>query len=106
MAEALIQHLAGILLDSGRVDGNSSSATHSLAVMADDTGRFLRLRVAAVPNCRAPCHRGKIQCAQQLVDTFSGGNYTLNQCGPRLAGESVPLSGWGIRQLNTPTLHY
>src|ERR1035438_3866127 len=49
MAEALIQHLAGILLDSGRVDGNSSSATHSLAVMADDTGRSLRLQMAA--NC-------------------------------------------------------
>ena len=37
IAEALIQHLAGIFLDTERVDGNSPSATHSLAVNADDT---------------------------------------------------------------------
>src|ERR1039458_6159961 len=70
----------------------------------DETPPSLRLRVAAVPNWRVPCQGGRIQCAQQLVGSFSRENCTLNQCGPRFAGESVPLSSGGIPRIDVKPL--
>src|ERR1017187_9880951 len=56
-------------------------------------------------NCRVPWHGGKIQCAQQLVGSFSRENCTLNQCGPGLAGESFhcPAGGYANVTLRLDT---